>query len=69
MFFQIYGETAGWQLLGWLLVFAGLVVMNEIARRSKAGGIACFLILPAALSVYFNRYLCWRSNGSRLGTE
>lgn len=27
--------------------------MNEIARRSKAGGIACFLILPAALSVYF----------------
>ena len=28
-------------------------VMNEIARRSKAGGIACFLILPAALSVYF----------------
>ena len=31
MFFQIYGETAGWQLLGWLLVFAGLVVMNEIA--------------------------------------
>ena len=53
MFFQIYGETAGWQLLGWLLVFAGLVVMNEIARRSKAGGIACFLILPAALTVYF----------------
>ena len=53
MFFQIYGETAGWQLLGWLLVFAGLVVMNEIARRSKAGGIACFLILPTALSVYF----------------
>ena len=43
MFFQIYGETAGWQLLGWLLVFTGLVVMNEIARRSKAGGIACFL--------------------------
>ena len=46
-------KTAGWQLLGWLLVFTGLVVMNEIARRSKAGGIACFLILPAALTVYF----------------
>ena len=53
MFFQIYGETAGWQLLVWLLVFAGLVVMNEIARRSKAGCSACDLILPAALSVYF----------------
>ncbi len=35
MFFQIYGETAGWQLLGWLLVFTGLVVMNEIARDRK----------------------------------
>ena len=53
MFFDIYGETAGWQLLGWLMVFAGLVVMNEIARRSKAGGIACFVVLPAALTVYF----------------
>ena len=40
MIFQIYGETAGYQLLGWLLVFTGLVVMNEIARRTKAGGIA-----------------------------
>lgn len=53
MFFDIYGETAGWQLLGWLMVFVGLVVMNEIARRSKAGGIACFVVLPAALTVYF----------------
>ena len=53
MFFEIYGETAGWQLLGWLLVFAGLIIMNEIARRSKTGGIACFLVLPAVLTVYF----------------
>ena len=53
MFFQIYGETAGWQLLGWLLVFAGLVLMNEVARRTKWGGIACFLALPAVLTVYF----------------
>ena len=51
MFFQIYGETAGWQLLGWLLVFAGLVLMNEVARRTKWGGIACFLVLPAVLTV------------------
>ena len=47
MLFQIYGETAGFQLLGWLLVFVGLIVANEIARRTKWGGIACFLILPA----------------------
>ena len=35
MFFQIYGETAGWQLLGWLLVFTGLVVMNESQEDPK----------------------------------
>ena len=53
MLFQIYGETSGWQLLGWLLVFTGLVLMNEIARRTKIGGIACFLVIPAALTIYF----------------
>ena len=53
MLFQIYGETAGFQLLGWLLVFVGLILANEFARRTKFGGIACFLILPAVLTVYF----------------
>ena len=53
MLFQIYGDMAGWQLLGWVMVFVGLVVMNEIARRTKAGGIFCFFVLPAALTVYF----------------
>ena len=53
MLFQIYGETAGFQLLGWLMVFVGLIVANEIARRTKWGGIACFLVLPAILTVYF----------------
>ena len=45
MLFQIYGDMAGWQLLGWVMVFVGLVVMNEIARRTKAGGIFCFFVL------------------------
>ena len=53
MLFQIYGENAIHQLLGWLLVFVGLILANELARRSKAGGIFCFLILPAGLTVYF----------------
>lgn len=53
MLFQIYGDNTVWQLLGWILVFAGLILMNELARRSKAGGIFCFLILPAVLTVYF----------------
>ena len=53
MLFQIYGETAIFQLLGWLMVFVGLILANEFARRTKWGGIACFLILPAGLTVYF----------------
>ncbi len=53
MLFQIYGDGAGWQLLGWVLVFVGLILANEIARCTKIGGIACFLILPAILTVYF----------------
>ena len=32
---------------------AGLIIMNEIARRSKAGGAVCFFVIPAALTVYF----------------
>ena len=53
MLFQIYSETAGFQLLGWLMVFVGLILANEFARRTKFGGIACFLVLPTALTVYF----------------
>ena len=53
MLFQLYGERAGFQLLGWLLVFLGLILTHEIARRSKKGGIFFFLVLPGVLTVYF----------------
>lgn len=59
MLFQVYGDGALWQFCGWLMVFVGLVLANEIARRSKAGGIFFFLVLPAILSVYFiTIYVC-----------
>ena len=35
MLFQLYGSTAMTQLLGWVLVFAGLVILNEIGRRTR----------------------------------
>ena len=41
------------QLLGWVLVFAGLVILNEIGRRTKIGGIVLFVIIPAILTIYF----------------
>ncbi len=52
MLFQIYGSNAGWQLLGWLLVFVGLILANEIAR-TKWGGIGIFGVVLAGLSIYF----------------
>ena len=33
MLFQIYGENAGFQLLGWALVFVGLIAANELAPK------------------------------------
>jgi len=53
MLFQIYGERATFQLVGWLLVFLGLVLTNELERRTKKGGLFFFLALPAGLTVYF----------------
>ncbi len=53
MLFHIYGATAGTQLLGWILVFCGLVLLNEFSRRTKLGGIVTFFIVPAILTVYF----------------
>ena len=53
MLFQVYGDGSSYQLLGWILVFAALVIMNEIARRTKIGGLLCFVVLPAILTVYF----------------
>lgn len=53
MLFQIYGDNSMWQLLGWVLVFASLVIANEIARRTKVGGLLCFVALPLVLTIYF----------------
>ncbi len=54
MFFQIYNSgVAGTQILGWLLVFLGLILINERGRRTKFGGMFVFMIVPAALTIYF----------------
>ena len=52
MLFQLYGSTAMTQLLGWVLVFAGLVILNEIGRRTKIGGNVLFVIITAVLAIY-----------------
>jgi len=53
MFFQVYGENSVFQFLGFFLVFTGLILLNEFARRTKEGGIISFIIIPIILTIYF----------------
>ncbi len=52
MLFQVYGANAAYQWIGWILVFAALIGLNEVARRSKIGGIVIFMVVPAIMTVY-----------------
>ena len=52
MFFQVYGENAFYQFLGFTLVFIGLILVNEFARRTLQGGIITFLLIPILVTVY-----------------
>ncbi|MDE7284972.1 MAG: hypothetical protein K2N85_15525 [Lachnospiraceae bacterium] len=64
MIFQIYDGRTVWQILGWVMVFAGLIIMNEIARRTKVGGSICFFGIPAVLTVYFISIYVGAARGS-----
>ena len=52
MLFDVYGANAPYQWLGWALVFVGLILLNEFARRWKVGGIVMFIVLPIVMTVY-----------------
>lgn len=67
--FNLSSGTTMWQLLGWVLVFAGLILMNEFARRTKAGGAICFFAIPAALTVYFIAIYVGAASGARWALE
>ena len=64
MLFQVYGENSSYQILGWIMVFAALLITNEIQRRTKAGGYFFFLAVPAALTVYFIAIYAGAANGA-----
>ena len=52
MLFQVYGENALFQWLGLILVFGCLILVNELTRRSKAGGIVFLFAIPASPSMW-----------------
>ena len=53
MFFQVYGANALSQWIMLLVVLLGLILLNEFARRTKAGGAIMFFVIPVILTVYF----------------
>ena len=53
MLFHVYGGNGIYQWIAMLAVLAGLILLNEFARRTKFGGLMMFGIIPLALTVYF----------------
>lgn len=52
MLFDVYGANAGFQWLGLFMVLGALILLNEFARRTRAGGIFMFIGVCAAMTVY-----------------
>ena len=50
MFFFEAQPLSNWLML--LLVFVALIVLNELGRRYKVGGILLFMVLPLVLSIF-----------------
>ncbi len=50
--FEVYGEHALFQWLGLFMVLIALILLNEFARRTKAGGIFMFFGVCGFMTVY-----------------
>ena len=52
MLFDVYGPNALYQWLGLAMVLIALILLNEIARRTKAGGMFFFFGVAGAMTIY-----------------
>ena len=68
MLFHVYGENALPQWIAMLGVLAALILLNEVARRTKAGGIFMFFVIPAIFCLFYCNCR-WGKNRSFLGTQ
>ena len=53
MLFHVYGGNALYQWGAMILVLVGLILLNEVARRTKRGGLIIFGAVPVVLTIYF----------------
>ena len=52
MLFDVWGSNALTHWLGWAMVFVGLIVLNEVGRRTKVGAAIIFGVAPLAMTIY-----------------
>ncbi|MDE5735569.1 MAG: hypothetical protein K2H65_00630, partial [Bacteroidales bacterium] len=53
MLFHVYGSMAVYQWIALFAVLAGLILINEFARKTKFGGMVTFFAVPLLLTAYF----------------
>ena len=53
MLFHVYGGNALYQWGAMILVLVGLILLNEVARRTKRGGLIIFGAVPVVLTIYY----------------
>lgn len=69
MLFHVYGENALPQWIAMLGVLAALILLNEVSRRTKAGGILMFFCHPGYFDCLFYCNCRRGKNRSFLGTQ
>lgn len=69
MFFQVYGDGAVYQWIAMLAVLVGLILLNEVARRTKAGGLVIFGVIPLILTIYFIAIAIGAAQGAEWALE
>lgn len=52
MLFDVYGPNALYQWLGLAMVLVALILLNEVARRTKGGGMFFFFGIAGAMTIY-----------------
>ncbi len=52
MLFDVWGSDTLIHWAGWAIVFIGLIVLNEVGRRTKLGAAIIFGVAPLAMTIY-----------------
>lgn len=67
--FYLSGGHALVQILMLLVVLAALILLNEFSRRTVAGGLITFAVVPAILTIYFIAIAIGAATGANWALE